>query len=106
MIKKLKEVMMEFNFASEAELFASDLRFKMFDETSDNRYMCNIPLKNEDAMARLKGKLNRLVGRFRSKFDDLVEKNKEGKGERSIKDEDSAVNIAVAIYLATYLDCN
>ena len=106
MIKKLKEIMIEFNFASEAELFASDLRFKMFDETNDNRYKCDIPLKNEDAMARLKGKLNRVVERFRSKCDTMVEKHREGKGERGIKDADSAMHIAVAMYLATYLDCN
>lgn len=36
----------------------------------------------------------------------MVEKHKDGKGERGIKDSDSEVNLAVAIYLATYLDLN
>ena len=56
--------MIEFNFASEAEVFASDLRFKMFDGTYDNRYRGGIPLKNEESMSRLKGKLNRIIQRF------------------------------------------
>ena len=106
MIKKLKQLMMEFNFASEAEIFASDLRFKMFDSTSDNRYSCNIPLKNEESMNRIKGKLDRLIQRFKSKFNDLAETHRQGQGERGIKDADSEVNLAVAVYLATYLDVN
>ena len=61
MIKTLKQFMLEFNFASEAEIFSSDLRFRMFDDNCDNRYRCNIPLKNEETMSRLKGKLTRLI---------------------------------------------
>ena len=40
--------MMEFNFASEAEIFASDLRFKMFDGSNDNRYRPCVLLKNDE----------------------------------------------------------
>ena len=36
----------------------------------------------------------------------MVEKHRDGKGERGIKDDCSEVNLAVAIYLATYLDLN
>lgn len=61
MVKTLKQFMLEFNFASEAEIFSSDLRFRMFDDNCDNRYRCNIPLKNEETMSRLKGKLTRLI---------------------------------------------
>ena len=61
MILKLKQLMIDFNFASEAELFSSDLRFKMFDGSKDGGYNCNIPLKNEESMNRIKGKLNRLI---------------------------------------------
>ena len=106
MIKSLKQFMLEFNFASEAEIFSSDLRFRMFDDNCDNRYRCNIPLKNEETMSRLKGKLTRLIQRFQLKFTDMVEKHRDGKGERGIKDDCSEVNLAVAIYLATYLDLN
>ena len=106
MIKTLKQFMLEFNFASEAEIFSSDLRFRMFDDNCDNRYRCNIPLKNEETMSRLKGKLTRLIQRFQLKFTEMVEKHRDGKGERGIKDDCSEVNLAVAIYLATYLDLN
>ena len=106
MIKMLKQTMMEFNFASESEIFTSDLRFKMYDDSLENRYKCNLLLKNEDSMSRLKGKLNRIIQRFQLKFNDLAEKHKQGRGERGIQDADSEVNLAVAIYLATYLDLN
>ena len=61
MVKALKTFMAEFYFASEAELFASDLRFRMFGDITDNRYSCNLPLKNEEMMSRLKGKLTRVI---------------------------------------------
>ena len=60
--------MLEFNFSSEAEIYSSDLRFKMFDNSSDNRYRGNMPLKNEDSMARLKSKLGKITDRYTSKF--------------------------------------
>ena len=61
MVKALKSFMAEFYFASEAEIFSSDLRFRMFGEVTDNRYKCNLPLKNEEMMSRLKGKLTRVI---------------------------------------------
>ena len=38
MNEELKKVMLEMNFGCEAEIFASDLRFKMFDDSDDNIY--------------------------------------------------------------------
>ena len=106
MVSAIKVFMKEFNFPSEAEIFSSDLRFRMFDGVSDNRFRSDMLLKNEELMSRLKSKLNRVVDRFKSKFDDLIVKHREGKGERGIKDADSEINLAVAVYLASYLDLN
>ena len=77
-IIKLKQIMIEFNFASEAEIFANDLRFKMFDNSSDNRYKSNMPLKHEDSMSRLKSKLNRITERYTEKFKEIVDKHEKG----------------------------
>ena len=77
-IIKLKQIMVEFNFASEAEIFANDLRFKMFDNSRDNRYRSNMPLKHEDSMSRLKSKLDRLTERYTQKFKEIVEKHEKG----------------------------
>ena len=45
MISSLEDIMSEFNFVSEPEIFSNDLRFKMFDTHTDNRYMSKTPLK-------------------------------------------------------------
>ena len=70
---KLKNLMVVFNFSSEAEIFSSDLRFKMFDNSCDNRYRSNMPNKNEDSMARLKAKLGKITEKFTAKFVELTE---------------------------------
>ena len=98
--------MLEFNFSSEAEIFSSDLRFKMFDNTSDNRYKCNMPLKTEDSMSRLKSKLGRITERYTAKFNEIVETHEKGQGKWGLPDQDARINIAVATYLATYFDVN
>ena len=98
--------MLEFNFSSEAEIFSSDLRFKMFDNSSENRYRSNMPLKNEDSMSRLKSKLGKITDRYTCKFQELVGKHENGQNLTGIPDQDAKTNIAVATYLATYLDCN
>ena len=38
MNEELKKLMLKMNFGCEAEIFASDLRFKMFDDSDDNIY--------------------------------------------------------------------
>ena len=105
-VAKLKQIMLEFNFSSEAEIFSSDLRFKMFDNTSDNRYKCNMPLKTEDSMSRLKSKLGRITERYTAKFNEIVETHEKGHGKWGLPDHDARRNIAVATYLATYFDVN
>ena len=105
-VLKLKGLMQTFNFASEAEIFSSDLRFKMFDNSSDNRYRSNMPNKNEDSMARLKSKLGKITDKFSAKFVELTEQHEKGLNVKKIADPDAKTNLAVAVYLATYLDCN
>lgn len=51
MAHRLRQLMLEMNFGSEAEIFASDLRFKMFDDTPDyNSYKPVVPMDHEDAI--------------------------------------------------------
>ena len=64
MVLRLRNLMMEMNFGCEAEIFASDLRFKMFDDSQSNMYKGQVPLKNEDAMTSLKARLNRIIELF------------------------------------------
>lgn len=52
----LKRIMIQFCFASEAEVFTSDLHFKMFNTDSESSgYRSNLgPLKHEDACEEIK----------------------------------------------------
>ena len=63
--------MLEMNFGCEAEIFASDLRFNMFDDSLTNCYRGQEPLKNEEATSLLKARLNRIIELFQNKFSDL-----------------------------------
>lgn len=47
---RLRQLMLEMNFGCEAEIFASDLRHKLFDDGPYNVYRSSAPMKNEDAM--------------------------------------------------------
>ena len=76
MIKMLQQIMIDFNFVSEAEIFASDLRFRMIDENKNSRCQFKIPLKIEDSMSRLKARLSRIIQRFQSKYEELVQNSK------------------------------
>ena len=61
MNQRLKQLTIEMNFGCEAEVFASDLRFKMYDDDSCSIYKSKMPDKNEDAMQNLKARLNKII---------------------------------------------
>lgn len=51
MTARLKNLMLEMNFGCEAELFTSDLRYKMFDDAIESQfYKPVVPMDHEDAM--------------------------------------------------------
>jgi hypothetical protein len=72
MTLKIKQLLNEFHFATEAELFASDLRYKFCDDSLRNIYRNDYPQKHEDLMDRLKGKLSKTVQSYKAKFAELV----------------------------------
>ena len=64
MTQRLKQLAMEMNFGCEAEIFSSDLRFKMFDDSANAVYVGSQPMKSEDAMQCLKARLNNMIEIF------------------------------------------
>lgn len=56
MTKALRKIMLQFGFASEAEMFTSDLHFKMFvaEEAYQNYKPRDGPAKHEDACENLR----------------------------------------------------
>ena len=59
------------NFGCEAEIFASDLRFKMYEDQSCDVYKGAQPMKQEDLMQCLKARLNSMIEIFQNKYSDL-----------------------------------
>lgn len=77
-------------------MFSSDLKFRILDE---GFYLPEIPMKLEDSLQRLKGKLFVLKSIYRNKFTELVEKYLP-------TDPDAELHLAVGLYLTTYFDAN
>ena len=107
--------MLEMNFGCEAEIFASDLRFNMFDDSTGNIYKGQVPLKNEDQMTSLKARLNKIIELFQGKFSDLHNKiqlqqamadSEFGQTTGQNVDENLELHLAIAVYMATYADGN
>ena len=96
MTKALRKLMVQNVFVSEAEIYTSDLHFKMFDDYIGNKYKSGEgPIKHEDACENLKFSLDQLQKRFNKVYLELLFKP-EVDGDKT--------NLAVATYLSTYFD--
>lgn len=96
MTKALRKLMVQNLFVSEAEVFTSDLHFKMFDDAMHNQYKGGEgPLKHEDSCENLRFQLDQIKKRFDKVYIELLFKP-EVDGDKT--------NLAVAVYLATYFD--
>lgn len=51
--RALRSIMISFKVANEGELYGTDLRFKLCDDTSSNYYKCDPGLKHENAIMAL-----------------------------------------------------
>jgi uncharacterized protein YhbP (UPF0306 family) len=92
MTKALRQTMVQFCFASEAEMFTSDLHYKMFDASDLNMYKGRDgPVKHEDACENLRTQLSHIIARYDKVFESL---------------EGDKQTLSVALYLATYFDQN
>ena len=69
---RLRQLMLEMNFGCEGEIFGSDLTFKMYDDSSCERFKAFAPMSTEDLMGCLKARLNKIVQNFQSKFNELL----------------------------------
>ena len=96
--KALRKIMVQNIFVSEAEIFTSDLHFKMFDDRIGNQHKGGDgPMKHEDSCENLKFQLDQIKKRFDKVYLELLFKP-EVDGDKT--------NLAVATYLATYFDQN
>jgi hypothetical protein len=87
--------MFTFFLSSESELFASNLNFKLCDDSFKGRSQCD-PSNNNDLAAVV---LSQRMGTIKNNY---LAKYKYIKEELFMADNEVDVNLAVALYLATY----
>lgn len=73
---ELKELMLEHSFCSEVEMYTSDMHFKMFDYSKENRFVRAAfgPTKHEDLIDNLVYKLNAIKDRYATFYNEIVNK--------------------------------
>lgn len=96
MTEQIRQIMVSYSFTSEAELFASDMRFTTCDPSIGYRAK-NIGMDHDDSMERLRKRTHHLQEKFTEIFQELCLKHL---GE----DPAAPTNLAVALYLSTYFD--
>ena len=94
--RSLRKIMLQFCFASEAEMFTSDLNFRMCGDLNKSAsYSSNTgPSKNEEAQRSLRSQLTNLVERYTKVYVNFLES---GHSEKTL---------TAALYLSTYFDQN
>ena len=70
MIFELKDIMVQFSITNEAELFCSNLSFRMNDETASNRFGDQYR-KEEDRAKTMTTKLENIKSIYKNKLKDL-----------------------------------
>jgi hypothetical protein len=94
MSKAIRQIMVTFKFATEAEIFSSDLHFKAFNTSKRSCWGGMGPMKHEDLVESL----NNQISMLRTRFDSVYSAHKSTYGEAEKQ------NLAVALYIATYFD--
>jgi hypothetical protein len=95
MEKQIKLVMIQFQFAIESELYASNLNFRLCEDSTNNRYKGDPSLKQEYSVINLNQKLGSLLKKFNDRYFGFIK-------EFGEIDPRSDTNVSVALYVGTY----
>ena len=91
--------MMYFSLASEGELFACDLKYRLCHNAGEKTFYAGDPgSKTEDALQNLNTMRRQIVEKYQGILTEMI-----NEGLRT-GDKEAKTNVAVAIYLATYFD--
>lgn len=95
MTDDLKILMSNFGLISEAELYASDLKYKCLDNLQKKQFASE---EIEESMGKLLSQLKLLTDRYARRFNNLVSTH--------MDDPYAETHVAIALYLSTYFDEN
>ena len=96
------------DFGCEAELYTSDLRFKVFDDSSNSSFLdcSNKRLKTaklDDYNQSLSTRLNKLIAIYQSKFRELKDAIHQRQVMAGLEtDPNLELHLAIAVYLSSY----
>lgn len=95
-----KQIMQDFQIVNEAELFCSDMEFKVSDDSISKRYIGDRSKNSEDVQKCCSERVQELIKIFRAKFDEI---------QKRVNTDNSALNerqakkiVAQTVYFATY----
>jgi hypothetical protein len=95
-----KQIMQDFQIVNEAELFCSDMEFKVSDDSISKRYIGDRSKNSEDVQKCCSERVQELIKNFRAKFDEI---------QKRVNTDNSALNerqakkiVAHTVYFATY----
>lgn len=95
-----KQIMQDFQIVNEAELFCSDMEFKVSDDSISKRYIGDRSKNSEDVQKCCSERVQELIKIFRAKFDEI---------QKRVNTDNSALNerqakkiVAHTVYFATY----
>ena len=95
-----KQIMQDFQIVNEAELFCSDMEFKVSDDRISKRYIGDRSKNSEDVQKCCSERVQELIKIFRAKFDEI---------QKRVNTDNSALNerqakriVAHTVYFATY----
>lgn len=66
-----KQIMQDFQIVNEAELFCSDMEFKVSDDSISKRYIGDRSKNSEDVQKCCSERVQELIKIFRAKFDEI-----------------------------------
>jgi hypothetical protein len=90
--------MFTFYLSCEAELFASNMNFKLCDDTNKAKSQSDPSNNNDMAAVMLSQRLSTIKSNYLKKYTAIKE-------EFFMFDNEIDINMAVALYLATYYSC-
>jgi len=100
MTSGIKQIMQDFQIVNEAELFCSDMEFKVSDDRISKRFIGDRSKNSEDVQKCCSERVQELIKFYRVKFDEIqkrVTADNSGIPERNAKEI-----IAHTVYFATY----
>lgn len=95
-----KQIMQDFQIVNEAELFCSDMEFKVSDDSISKRYIGDRSKNSEDVQKCCSERVQELIKIFRAKFDEI--QKRVNSDNKALTERQAKKIVAHTVYFATY----